>query len=249
MQPADHPRRLSYSTRGERERVALSCERRMPRAACRSMLSEAASDGRVCRAIRTPQTVGTQDFLRRTAFFRAATQTLFDPETCAQNAYQSRRKRLKLPGLGEGLEAAVIRALGLGREAATGQLAGCQVVLQAFAADTLALATAIGARAVLEIRFLSTLHDRFSSARHLVRVGVIANRTHSGWTRVCPATRPSRIAKRLADYFFSAGSPMGLIITYRNLMGLWSPWSRIGPVGSPSLILSSPYRCVALGGS
>src|SRR3990172_406992 len=66
------------------------------------------------------------------------------------------------PGLGEGLEAAVVGLLGLGREAAAGKLFARQVVAYAVAARALAAATRIRTRADLQVFFFLTFHIRLS---------------------------------------------------------------------------------------
>ena len=64
--------------------------------------------------------------------------------------------RSQFPGSGEGLEAAVVGFLRIGREAAAGKLLRGQVIAETLTADALIVTSGIRATAVLQVlRFLA----------------------------------------------------------------------------------------------
>ena len=65
---------------------------------------------------------------------------------------------LQSPGLGEGLEAAVVSLFDIVREAAAWQLSGREMIAQAVAAGSFSGAAGIGATAVIEILVFLAFH-------------------------------------------------------------------------------------------
>ena len=69
-----------------------------------------------------------------------------------------RDRRLQVPGPGEGGEAAVVGALGLGREAAAGQVPALEVGSDTFAADASLATTGVGTATMGEVLLFLAVH-------------------------------------------------------------------------------------------